>query len=67
MLCVQVPAKMYSHLAIVDYASAETLQNALYHKYNIEVSSHSVVQNSAKRLMLRFCPLNGRSGLQFGV
>lgn len=38
MFCVQLPKVIYKHLVQVCYDHAETIQNILYHKFNIEVS-----------------------------
>ncbi|KAK2169509.1 hypothetical protein LSH36_9g09038 [Paralvinella palmiformis] len=37
MFCVQLPKVIYKHLVQVCYDHAETIQNILYHKFNIEV------------------------------
>ena len=37
MLCVRLPAALYKDCSPVTYDFAEALQNALYHKFNIEV------------------------------
>jgi len=37
MCLVGLPESVYKRKETVDYSSAETIQNTLYHDYNIEV------------------------------
>lgn len=37
MLCVRLPTSLYKECSPVTYDLAEAIQNALYHKFNIEV------------------------------
>ena len=43
MCLVELPAKLYEHLDQVDYSAAESIQNQLFHSYQIEVNYYVII------------------------